>query len=49
MSIFSKFFNTEKEESPALTKEQKQIEKKFRLILYGKLENIFRDNSGRSV
>ena len=28
--IFSKLFNGDKEESPALTKEQKQIEKKLK-------------------
>ena len=30
MSFFSKLFNGDKEESPALTKEQKQIEKKLK-------------------
>ena len=32
MSFFSKLFNTEKEENNALTKEQKQIEKKLKKL-----------------
>lgn len=39
MSIFSKLFNTDKEESPALTKEQKEIEKKL-----NKLNSLKYDN-----
>ena len=32
MSFFNKLFNTDKEERPALTKEQKQIEKKLKKL-----------------
>ena len=32
MSFFSKLFNTEKEENNALTKEEKQIEKKLKKL-----------------
>ena len=32
MSFFGKLFNTEKEENNALTKEQKQIEKKLKKL-----------------
>ena len=36
MSFFSILFNTEKEENNALTKEQKQIEKKLEGLMMGK-------------
>lgn len=39
MSFFSKLFNADKEESPALTKEQKQIEKKLQRLNYLKYDN----------
>ncbi len=39
MSFFSKLFNVDNEESPALTKEQKQIEKKLKRLNYLKYDN----------
>ena len=40
MSIFSKLFNTDKEESPALTKEQKEIEKKLNSLKYDNKKSL---------
>ena len=39
MSFLSKLFDGDKEESPALTKEQKQIEKKLKRLNYLKYDN----------
>ena len=39
MSFFSKLFNTEKEENNALTKEQKQIEKKLKKLNHMKYDD----------
>ena len=39
MSFFSKLFNTDKEESSALTKEQKQIEKKLKKLNHLKYDD----------